>query len=265
MWTLLNDELVNPAALVPLGGGRILIAGNDSYVGTEEGRTLTKLDVPAAHAASMSHLITAEGAFTSDDRWQTFRQTFKKPLDDVYQHGDIAWAIHRGSIRRYAGGKWIELAAGGRKRIGAICFGHGVLLLSVGKQTVYRSSDLGDTWTQHTLDMRSNEWLTRIWSWDVGFIGVTNASPFTFWTSNDGAVWKKLPTIVPPCWTGASDGESLYLAGAGALHIVENGGLTVDPAVSPGEIRVMAYGPDDCDDNRFWAASRTTLWIGRYG
>ena len=263
MWTLLNESLTNPEAIVPLGGGSVLVAGDQSVVSRDEGRTTTVLDLPSATGATRSHVFTREGVFTSSDGWKTFQQTFKKKVDHACEVDAGAWIASGSAIHRFADGKWKKLSTGSRKRIGAIAHGHGALVISVGKQTIYRSTDLGDTWTQHTLDMRSSEWLTRIWVLDQGFVGVTNERPIGFWTSKDGVEWSPVDHSVPPAWTGAAAGDQLYLAGAGVTTVVEHMGLKIEEVQSPGEIRVLAYGPDGMDDDRLWAASRTHLWVAR--
>lgn len=263
MWTKLSDGLVNPRAIAPLGGGGVLCAGERSAVSRDEGRTWATLELPQAEDASPSHVVGRDGAYTSDDGWRSFHKTLERSLGILCERSGNAWAAGGSALYRFTEGEWVKLSTGSRKRIGAIAYGHEALLLSVGKQTVLRSTDLGETWTQHTLGMRSNEWLTRIWVLEQGFIGVTNARPFWFWTSPDGIRWTQLDVDVPSHWTGTAAGDQLYLAGAGTMTVVEHMGGRIEPVRSPGEIRVLAYGPDDLDDNRLWAASRRSLWIGR--
>jgi hypothetical protein len=262
MWTILSD-VINPKAIVPFGGGRLLVAGEQNAMSADEGKSWHVLDLPAARGATRSHIISEQGAFTSDDQWKSFRQTFKKPLERACEHEAITWASSGSALHCFADGKWTTLSTKSRKRIGAITYGHGALLLSVGKQTIYRSTDFGDNWTQHTVHLKTNEWLTEIWVLDAGFIGVTNAIPFSFWSSEDGAKWTKVATPVPSHWSGVAAGDQLYLAGAGTMTVIEHMGHKAEPAQCPGEVRVVAWGPDDQNDDRLWAASRTTLWIAR--
>ncbi len=263
MWSLVSSALVNPSSIVPLGGGRVLCAGEQSFVSDDEGKTWTALDLPKVARATRSHAVGREGAFTTSDGWKTFSRTHEGSLNDVCEHDGVAWVYGGTAIHRFVDGKWKKLSTGSRKRVCAIAYGLGALVTSIGKQVIFRSTDLGDSWTQHRLSVRSNEWLTRIWALEQGFLGVSNAHPSAFLSSTDGATWSQVDHSVPPCWTGVAAGDQLWLAGAGVATVVEHLGSKIEEVQSPGEIRVLAYGPDDMDDERLWAASRTKLWIAR--
>lgn len=259
MWRKVSDQLSHPASIALLGEGGVLAVGERTAVSRDEGRTWTPLDLPPLTWASKAHAIGPHGAFWSTDGWRTFQRTFDKPLDLLVEADGAAWATSRTAIYRFADGRWRPLSTGSRGRIGAIAVGHGALVISVGKQTVARSTDRGESWTEHTLAMPKNEWLTAIHVLEGELVGISNEHPKAFWRSVDGAHWERLRQPCPWHWTGVAAGDQLYLAGDGRMWVVE--GERVEPVAMDAEIRVLAYGPDHSGDNALWAADRTSLYL----
>ncbi len=139
------------------------------------------------------------GIFRSSDRGESWEQIWKTirvvNQIDIDRQGGILAATDNGVYRLTAGDNmWRQLTPPGLATRSAIETQEGVLIAGSERESIWRSTDGGETWSQTAPQLVGDE----TWIWDLverpdGTIAAATISEGVWWSSDAGLTWEPLP------------------------------------------------------------------------